>query len=147
MAAFDWTIIHKAYALLVAEGRSGMLHGTAALAAHGHDVTPGDIDFLCDSIPLLLGIASKESSEPGKGIATEIDGTTVDFIAVDDESRPFLSRGPSILHGIPVASAQDVLAWKRYADRPKDRDFLRNFPGTPESLPRIGQPVEEDMPW
>ncbi len=103
--------------------RSFVLTGTTALQIRGCKFETHDVDFLCEYCP--------GGDDKGKGSGgstrTEIDGVMVDFIYADPPRLPFLTRDPDIICGVPVASIKDVLAFKAFANRPKDIEFLKQW--------------------
>lgn len=125
-----WTAIHGAWALLKAEGIKAQLVGTAGLVALGYDVPAADVDFLCESMPTggdTLPL-DPEYKQEDTSRTLDIGGVRVNFIMSGDARAPFLSPEPEIEAGVPVAPLRYILALKRRADRPKDRDFFAAHP-------------------
>lgn len=111
-----------------------VLVGTAALRLRGHDVAASDLDFLCEHAPGGLedgtgsgGSTVREVVLPQLRGFVSHSRVKVDFIYADRPRRPFLTRFPDVILGVPVASEEDVIGLKAWANRDKDRWFLARW--------------------
>lgn len=118
-----WSAVKEASALLQEFGINHVLVGTAALAAHGYDVTPGDVDFLCEMVPPIGASLSGYS----RSKVMVFRGVKANFIFADELRLPFMP-GALDVDGVPVARPEAVVRLKKFADRPKDHEFFQAHP-------------------
>lgn len=134
MSGLDVEAIRMAAEDNVREGRF-VLTGTTALIIRGYRFETNDVDFLCSHCPGGDGDSTGSGGshsviyvvQRDDGMVIPRRSLKVDFIYADSSRIPFLTSCPDVICGIPVADVKDVLAFKLFANREKDRKFLAEF--------------------